>query len=459
MTLEVVILAAGQGTRMRSSRPKVLQRLAGRALLTHVIQAARALNPSRIHIVIGHQAEAVKRHFADDDDLTWVHQHEQLGTGHAVQQAMPGISDDATVLVLYGDVPLVRSETLRGCVDAAADGSIAVLTMRPADPTGLGRIIRDRSGKVTAIVEERDATAEQRAVGEVNSGILALPAAQARRLLDTLDTANAQREYLLTDIIHGAVSAGIPVSAVVADDAEELAGVNDRIQLAALERHYQHRLTAALMRDGVSFLDPARVDIRGELVAGMDCEIDVNVVFEGHVRLGDDVRIGASCVIKDASIDTGSIIAPHTVIDGASIGRGCAVGPFARLRPGTELGRDVRIGNFVEVKQASIGNGTKASHLAYLGDLETGADCNIGAGTIICNYDGVTKHRTRLGDGVFVGSNSTLVAPLEVAGGAYVAAGSTVTAGVGERELAVGRSRQRNISGWTPPAERENTEG
>jgi bifunctional UDP-N-acetylglucosamine pyrophosphorylase / glucosamine-1-phosphate N-acetyltransferase len=456
MSLEIIVLAAGQGTRMRSARPKVLQTLAGRPLLDHVLATARRLDPDRIHVVVGHGADKVRAAFAAAG-INWVYQTQQLGTGHAVGAALPSVADDAMVLVLYGDVPLVTEETLRGCIDRAGDG-VAIVTMRPPDPQGLGRIVRDDSGTVTAIVEEKDADPVQRAIAETNGGILAMPAKHARTLVSALNDDNVQREFLLTDVVGLAASSGIPVSAFETADAGEVAGINDRAQLAAMEREFQLRAAHALMRQGVSLYDPARIDIRGVVRAGIDCEIDVNVVLEGVVELGERVSIGAGVVIRNANIANDVRIEPNTVIDGATIGRSAVVGPFARLRPGTVLGADVRIGNFVETKAAQVDAGTKASHLAYLGDASLGAGCNIGAGTIICNYDGVDKHRTEIGDGVFVGSNSTLVAPIVIADGAFVAAGSTVTTDVAAGELAVGRARQRNISGWKPPAERGDSD-
>jgi bifunctional UDP-N-acetylglucosamine pyrophosphorylase / glucosamine-1-phosphate N-acetyltransferase len=457
MSLEIIVLAAGQGTRMRSARPKVLQTLAGRPMLAHVLDTARALGPARIHVVIGHGADAVRSAFADDGDLTWAHQPQQHGTGDAVRTALPAIADDAIVLVLYGDVPLVTAETLRGCLSGdGARAGLVLLTMRSADPQGLGRIIRDADGGVCAIVEEKDATPDQRAIDETNSGIIALEAGLLRQLIGRLTNDNAQSEFLLTDIVALAVGDGVPVSAVVCADAEEMSGVNDRKQLSRLERAWQRRATDALMAQGVTLYDPARVDVRGHVTAGMDCEVDIDVVFEGRVELGARVSIGSSVVIRDARIGDDVRIEPNTVIDGAEIGTGARVGPFARLRPGTVLGADVRIGNFVEAKAVHVGKGSKANHLAYLGDADLGSGCNIGAGTIICNYDGVQKHHSTIGNGVFVGSNSTLVSPIEIADGAFVAAGSTVTSHVGRGALAVGRARQRNIDGWTPPARRSD---
>ncbi len=454
MSLEIVVLAAGQGTRMRSKLPKVLHDLAGQPLLSHVLRSVRALAPQRIHVVIGHAATQVRAAFADARDLTWVEQSRQLGTGHAVAQALPAVSDDATVLVAFGDVPLVKSETLSSCIAAARSGSLAVVTADMADPTGLGRIIRGADGHMMAIVEERDATPDQRAIKEINSGILAAPAKMLRELLGQLGRNNQQGEFYLTDVIGLAVARGFEVDGRRVACADDVAGINDRSELARIERIFQRREAERLMAGGVTLRDPSRFDVRGALTAGIDCVIDVDVVFEGSVTLGEGVRIGSGCVVKDARIGDGAVIHAHTVIDGAVVSAGCELGPFARLRPGTELGAHVKIGNFVETKKTRLGPGTKSNHFAYLGDTTTGANCNIGAGTIMCNYDGLAKHETHLGSDVFIGSNSTLVAPIEVGDGGYVAAGSTVTTKVEAGELAVGRARQRNIGGWVPPAKR-----
>ena len=455
MALEVIVLAAGQGTRMRSSRPKVLHEIGGRPMLSHVLETARALAPARLHVVVGAGAEEIRACHVDAPDISWVEQAEQLGSGHAVLQAMPWVSDEATVLVLYADVPLVGAATLHACVAASAEcGGVALVTADAPTPDGLGRIVRDADGAVSAIVEDRDATDEQRAITEINTGILAAPATLLGTLLARVKNDNAQGEYYLTDVVGGAVAAGIPVAGLKAATPDEVLGVNDRIQLADVERRYQRRNAEATMRAGVTLRDPARFDLRGSLRAGEDCVIDVGVVLEGQVELGAEVRIGPHCVIRDSILADGVTVEPHTMIDGARIDRGASVGPFARLRPGTELGEDTRIGNFVETKKARLGAGTKASHLAYLGDAIVGERCNVGAGTITCNYDGVDKHETHIGDEVFVGTNATLVAPLEVEDGAYIGAGSTITTRVAAEHLAVGRARQRNIKGWKPPAKR-----
>lgn len=453
-TLEVVVLAAGQGKRMVSNHPKVLHPLAGRPLLRHVLDTVAVLQPSRVHVVVGHGAESVRAAVADD--VTWVMQAERLGTGHAVTQALPGIGDEALVLVVYGDVPLIGAKTLQACVDAAAGDALALVTAQLEDPAQLGRILRDADGGIRGIVEFRDADDGQRAIREINSGIMAAPRRTLAELLSRVSPDNAQGEYYLTDVVGLAVDQGIPVRGLTVADAEEVAGINDRAELAALERRYQRRLVGALMAAGVSVADPERVDVRGRVTAGRDCFIDVNVVLEGDVTLGDDVFLGPGAVVRDSTLADGVRVEAHTVVEGARVGAGCALGPFARIRPGTELAEDVKIGNFVETKKAVLGRGSKASHLAYLGDATVGADCNIGAGAVTCNYDGIDKHATVIGDNVFVGTNTTLVAPLEIGNGAFVAAGSTVTSKVKAGELAVGRGRQRNIQGWRRPDQRKD---
>ena len=455
--LEVVVLAAGQGTRMRSAHPKVLHGLAGRSLLEHVLTTVAALQPRQTHVVVGHQAIEVRTAIdaaMPEANLCWVEQNEQRGTGHAVQQALPAIGDDATVLVVYGDVPLVTLETLTGCVEVANRGHLGLVTAEFAEPAELGRIVRNAAGRIREIVEYADADADQRQIEEINSGILALNAAQMKTLLGDLQADNAQGEYYLTDLITLAVRSNVAVEGLSAQSPEEVAGVNDRLQLAQLERHYQAREAERLMRSGVTLADPARLDIRGVVVAGEDCFIDINVVLEGQVRLGRRVSIGPGAVIKDTEFGDDVRVEAHTVIEGATVAAGCRLGPFARIRPGTELAEGVKIGNFVETKKARLGRGTKASHLSYLGDATLGEGCNVGAGTVTCNYDGIDKHHTHIGDNVFVGTNSTLVAPLEIGADSFVAAGSTITSKVGPRELAVSRGRQRNIEGWKRPADR-----
>jgi bifunctional UDP-N-acetylglucosamine pyrophosphorylase/glucosamine-1-phosphate N-acetyltransferase len=439
---------------MHSQLPKVLHELAGRPLIQHVLAAATDLLPDRIHVVVGHCAADVRAALPEDERILCVEQAEQRGTGHAVLQALPGVDADARVLVLYGDVPLVQPTTLTATLEAARDG-LAIVTAQPADPTGLGRIVRDQTGSIIAVVEERDASDAQRAISEINSGILAAPAGLLAELLARLGDANDQNEVYLTDVVAAAVDRDVAVAGLAAASELEVCGVNDRRQLATLEREFQRRLADELLLGGTSLMDPARIDIRGSLRAGTDCVIDVNVVFEGEVALGDRVAIGPNCLIKDALIGDGCRIEANTVIDGAVLEPGCRVGPFARLREDTVLAAGVKIGNFVETKKTRLGAGSKSNHFAYLGDTTTGADCNIGAGTIMCNYDGINKHRTTLGEGVFIGSNATLVAPVEIGDGGYVAAGSTVTTQVPSGQLAIGRARQRNIEGWTPPARRK----
>ena len=452
MALEVIVLAAGAGTRMRSKHPKVLHELAGRPLLAHVLETAAALRPAAVHVVIGDGADQVRARFATSD-IRWVLQEPRRGTGHTVAQALPAVAADATVLVLLGDVPLVSATTLAACLQQARDG-IALISARLADPAGAGaRVLRD-GARVTGVVEERDATPLEAAVAEVNSGMLAAPRAVLAELLPAVTPNNAQGEYYLTDVVNLAAARGRPVRAVPAPTPEEVRGVNDRAQLARLERHWQHRQAEALMAEGVTLIDPARLDVRGTVRAGRDCVIDVGVVLEGDVTLGDGVAIGANCVVRDSILGDGVRVLPMCCVDGARVAAGARVGPFARLRPGTELGEQVHIGNFVETKKARLGAGAKANHLAYVGDASVGARANIGAGAVTCNYDGQAKHETVIGDDAFVGTNATLVAPLTIAADAYVGAGSTITTKVAAAELAIGRARQRNIRGWTPPAKR-----
>ncbi len=458
--LEIVVLAAGQGTRMRSAIPKVLHPIAGRPMLVAVLETLQQLSPKKIHVVVGHQGEEVRAAVESHEQLqnsllNWVVQEEQLGTGHAVAQALPGLGDDSLVLVTYGDVPLVSKETLLRCASLASTSALAIVTANFDEPGQLGRIARDGSEVITEIVEYADATPAQRQIREINSGIMALPASELKTMIAEVEPHNAQGEYYLTDLVALARSRQLAVDGVVSPEPDEVMGVNDRWELAKAERLAQLRLVRRLMDQGVSFADPHRVEIRGPVEAGQDCFVDINVVFEGTVRLGDMVSIGAGCVLKNAELGDGVRIEPHTVIDGLIAEANCILGPFARIRPGTELGEGVKIGNFVEAKKSKLGKGTKASHLTYLGDAELGEACNVGAGTVTCNYDGVDKHKTTIGDGVFVGTNSTLVAPIELGDNAYVAAGSTVTTKVGDEDLAVGRARQRNISGWKHPAKRK----
>ena len=449
MNLEIIILAAGQGTRMKSPLPKVLHPVAGVPMLQHVVNTARELHPTAIHVVVGHGAQAVQDALGQEQ-LNWVIQAEQLGTGHAVLQAMPAVAPDSTVLVLYGDVPLLSPQTLRALVEQAASGP-ALLTARMQDPTGYGRVLRDEHGNVTGVVEHKDASAEERRVDEINTGVMAAPAADLNHYLPAVGNANSQGEYYLPDVLAMAVADGKSVPAQVASTELEILGVNDRLQLCQVERELQLRRAEQLLRDGVAIADPARLDIRGTLTCGEGVSIDVNVVMEGDVVLGNDVFIGANCVLKNVRIDEGARIHAMSHLEEARVGAGANVGPYARLRPGTVLAERARVGNFVETKKARIGVGSKVNHLSYVGDCDMGAGVNVGAGTITCNYDGVNKHKTELGDGVFIGSNSTLVAPIRIAASGFVAAGSTLTKAVGSDELAVSRAKQRNIQGWQRP--------
>jgi bifunctional UDP-N-acetylglucosamine pyrophosphorylase / glucosamine-1-phosphate N-acetyltransferase len=453
MALHVVILAAGQGTRMKSALPKVLQPLAGRPLLAHVLGRALGLGAHATHVVYGHGGDAVPAAFPDAE-VHWVLQAEQLGTGHAVAQAMPGIPEDATVLVLYGDVPLIEVATLRPLVDAARTGRLALLGVELEDPAGYGRIIHDAVGRVVRIVEQKDASPAELLVTKVNTGILAAPAGRLRAWLGRLSNANAQGEYYLTDIVAMAVADDTPVEAMFAPTVAEVLGINDRAQLAGLEKALRERLAGELMSAGVTLIDPARIDVRGRLECGRDIVIDVNAVFEGVVELGDNVSIGPNAFIRDSRLGAGCVVHANTIIDGADIGPGCDLGPFARLRPGAELAEGVRIGNFVEIKKSRVGVGSKVNHLSYIGDAEIGTRVNVGAGTITCNYDGVNKHRTVIGDDAFIGSNTALVAPLAVGPGATVGAGSTLTKDAPAGELTVGRARQSTTHGWKRPVKK-----
>lgn len=449
MSLDIVILAAGQGTRMRSALPKVLHPVAGKPMLGHVIDTARQLAPRSIQVVIGHGADLVRERLAADD-LNFVVQEQQLGTGHAVAQARPHLSAER-VLILYGDVPLIEAATLQRLLEQVNDRQLGLLTVELADPTGYGRILRDENGEVRAIVEHKDASEAERAIREGNTGILAVPGHCLGDWLGRLSNSNAQGEYYLTDVIAMAVADGLRVAAVQAADEMEVLGANDRIQLAQLERHYQARAARRLMAQGVTLLDPARFDLRGEVTVGRDVLIDVNVILEGRVVIEDNVQIGPNCVIRDSVLRAGAIVKANSHLEGAEVGEGADCGPFARLRPGAVLGPKAHVGNFVELKNAVLGEGAKAGHLSYLGDAEIGARTNIGAGTITCNYDGANKHRTVMGEDVFIGSNSSLVAPLNLGAGATTGAGSTITQDVPAHTLAVGRGKQRNIEGWKRP--------
>jgi len=450
MPLSVVILAAGQGKRMNSDLPKVLQPLAGRPLLSHVLDTARQLGADATYVVYGHGGERVRDGFSDPA-VQWVLQAEQHGTGHALAQAMPQIDDAHHVLVLYGDVPLVQPDTLRPLIDACSERSIGVLSVVLDDPTGYGRIVRDGAGTVARIVEHKDANAKERALREVNTGLMCLPAQRLRGWLAALRNDNAQQEYYLTDVVVMAVKAGLKVDAVVASDAAELLGVNDRLQLAEVEAAYRRRRAGELMRAGATLVDPARFDARGPVRIGRDVYIDINVVLEGNVTLGDGVRIGPHVCIRDSSIGAATEIFANSVIDRAEVGRGCRIGPFARLRPEALLHDDVHVGNFVEVKKTEMKRGAKANHLTYLGDATVGEQANIGAGTVTCNYDGVNKSRTQIGDRAFIGSGTMLVAPVKVGDGATIGAGSTITHDAPADKLTLERSRQLTVDGWKRP--------
>jgi bifunctional UDP-N-acetylglucosamine pyrophosphorylase/glucosamine-1-phosphate N-acetyltransferase len=437
---------------MRSALPKVLHPVAGNSMLGHVIHSARQLEPQGIHVVIGHGAEQVRERLAADD-LNFVLQDKQLGTGHAVAQALPALSAD-TVLILYGDVPLIEVQTIERLLTQVNEHQLGLLTVTLQDPTGYGRIVRDSAGQVTAIVEQKDATEAQRAIKEGNTGILAVPAKRLAEWLGRLSNDNAQGEYYLTDVIAMAVADGLVVATEQPLDAMEVQGANDRRQLAELERHYQLREARRLMTQGVTLRDPARLDVRGEVTVGRDVLIDVNVILEGKVVLEEGAQIGPNCVIKDSTVGRNAVVKANSHLDGAILGEDSDVGPFARLRPGSVLSARAHVGNFVELKNAHLGEGAKAGHLTYLGDAQIGARSNIGAGTITCNYDGANKHRTVLGEDVFIGSNNALVAPVDIQAGATTAAGSTITHDVAAGELAVARARQRNIEGWARPVKK-----
>ncbi len=449
MPLDVVVLAAGPGKRMRSNLPKVLHPLAGRPLLAHVIDTARTLAPHKIFVVHGHGADKVRAAFPDSG-VDWVLQAEQLGTGHAVLQALPQVSPDADVLILYGDVPLVRPATLKRLLEGARVG-VAVLVAELADPSGYGRIVRDGAQRVARIVEQKDATASELAILEVNAGFFCLSARRLAPWLSKIDNDNAQKEYYLTDLVALAVADAVPVVAVKVDDQWEVAGVNSTQELAVLERVCQGREARRLLDAGVTLADPARIDVRGALECGRDVSIDVNCVFEGRVRLGDNVRVGPNCVLKNVSIGAGTEVLAFSHLDDAEIGEHCRVGPFARLRPGVNLAEGVHIGNFVEVKASRLGAGSKANHLSYIGDSEVGSRVNVGAGTITCNYDGAAKHRTVIEDDCFIGSDATLVAPVRIARGSYIGAGSTISKDTPPGQLTVARARQVSIPSWKPP--------
>lgn len=457
MRADIVILAAGQGSRMKSNLPKVLHPIAGKPMLEHVIlsalQTQQMIGKGEIHVVIGHGADKVKNALGHYH-LNWVEQTEQLGTGHAVQQVIPGCKDADVVLVLYGDVPLIHSSTLQSLLAASNGERLGLLTINLANPSGYGRIVRDDIGSVQAIVEDKDATPEQLAINEVNTGIMAIPGSKLSEWIMGLDNNNAQQEYYLTDVVSKAVSEETPVVHVQPQKATEVEGVNSRVQLTELERAFQQQLATTMMTSGVTIIDPARLDIRGDIKTGRDILLDVNVILEGDVEIADNVVIEAGCIIRNSRIGEGAVIKAHSILEDAEVSAHCEVGPFARLRPGTQMAENAKVGNFVEIKKASIGEGSKVNHLTYIGDAEIGTGVNVGAGTVTCNYDGVNKHKTVIENNAFIGTNSSLVAPVTVGKGATTAAGSVITRSLDEDQLGVARSRQRNIDGWQRPTKK-----
>ncbi len=453
MSLSIVILAAGQGTRMNSALPKVLQPLAGRPLLHYVVACSKAIGADSICVVYGHGAEEVRAAF-DGESLSWALQAEQLGTGHAVIQAMPMVPDGHRVLVLFGDVPLLRPATFERLLAACPETDVAILTVDMADPTGYGRIIRD-GDTVSRVVEHKDATEAERAITEINTGVLCAPAERLKGWLGRLSNDNSQGEYYLTDVIGMAVADGVAVHAVKAEEEDEVMGINDKQQLACAERALQKRRVEELMAQGVGFADPARVDIRGTLRCGRDVFIDVNAIFEGEVTLGDNVHIESNNVIRDCDIGAGTVVHPNCHMEASTLGPNCEIGPFARLRPGAELADTVKIGNFVEVKKSTIASGSKVNHLTYIGDTDIGKKVNVGAGTITCNYDGANKYRTIIGDGAFIGSGVELIAPVEIGPGATIGAGSTISKAAPANKLTLQRSRQVTVEGWQKPVKKK----
>ncbi len=450
MGLSIVILAAGQGTRMRSSKPKVLQPLAGRSLLDHVIDCAERLEAKQTHVVYGFGGDQVTEAL-QHRDVSWVLQAEQLGTGHAVAQAIPEVDDADAVLVLYGDVPLVQPETLSPLVEGAQSGSLVILSAELDNPHGYGRIVRNNRGVVQEIVEQKDASPEQQAINEINTGLLAAPAKHLRRWLSELSNENAQGEYYLTDIAAMAVADNVPLEAIVAKNVAETQGINDKIQLAEAEAAHRVFQARKLMTQGATLIDPNRIDVRGEVTLGQDVSIDIDVILEGNVELGDGVQVGPYCHLKDVVVGEGTKIESHSVLDTAKVGQRCSIGPFARIRPGTQLAEEAKVGNFVETKKANIGKGSKVNHLTYIGDSDIGTNVNVGAGTITCNYDGANKHQTVIGDNAFIGSGTQLVAPVTVGAGANIGAGSVITKDAPANQLTVGRGRQVTIEGWSRP--------
>lgn len=451
--LSVVILAAGKGTRMYSDLPKVLHPIAGKPMVKHVIDTVKHLNARQINLIYGHGADLLKERLADEP-VNWVFQAEQLGTGHAMQQAAPFFADDENIMMLYGDTPLIQQSTLERLIAQKPENGIALLTVKLDNPTGYGRIIRE-NGSVVAIVEQKDASAEQLKIQEINTGVMVASGASFKKWLGNLNNNNAQGEYYITDVIAMANEDGFQVQAVQADEFMEVEGVNNRLQLAALERFYQKKQTEKLLLAGVTLIDPSRFDVRGTVEHGKDVSIDVNVILEGNVKLGNNVKIGAGCVLKNVTVGDNVEIKPYSVLEDAVIGEKSAIGPFSRLRPGTQLAEGAHVGNFVEIKNAQVGKGSKVNHLTYVGDAEVGSNVNIGAGVITCNYDGANKFKTIIGDDVFVGSDSQLVAPVEIANGATIGAGSTITKNVAEGELVITRVAQKHIQGWQRPTKKK----
>lgn len=452
MAFSVVVLAAGKGTRMKSSLPKVLHKVAGEPMVQRIINTVESLNAQRIHLVYGHGGDKLKATLGGEH-LNWCLQQEQLGTGHAVQQAAPHISDDEDVMILVGDAPLIRKETLAGLIAVKKECDLALLTVELDDPTGMGRIVRD-NGNITAIVEHKDASEQQRSIREINTGMMMMSGADLKRWLNELGNDNAQGEYYLTDVIAMAAKEGKRISAAHPQEVVEVEGVNNRVQLARLERAFQLRQANALMMQGVSLADPQRFDLRGQLTTGEDVQLDVNVIIEGNVILGNNVKVGANCILRNCEIADNAVIEPNSIVDEAIVGESCSVGPYGRLRPGAVMHAKAKVGNFVEMKKAVLGEGAKANHFTYLGDAEVGANANIGAGTITCNYDGVNKSKTRIGKNAFVGSNTSLVAPVTVGDNATVGAGSVITTDVDDSALAVARGKQRNIANWPRPTKK-----
>ena len=454
MNLSIIILAAGQGSRMRSDLPKVLHPLGGRPLLAHVLDTARSLDHATLHVVIGHGAERVQEHFPDAG-VNWVLQEQQLGTGHAVAQVMPAIPDGDTVLIMYGDVPLISRETLEPLCSVASQGFVGVLTAEPDDPGGYGRILHHADGSISGIVEEKDASAAQREIREINTGFIAAPATKLRHWVASLDNNNAQGEFYLTDVVARAVTDGVSVRGICTESLQEVLGINDRVQLAGQERAYQRRQAAACLEAGVTLIDPERFDLRGSLEAGQDVLIDINCVLQGRVVLGDGVQLGPNVVIRDTTVGDHVTVLANSVIEDAVIGNHARIGPFARIRPETRLADSTHVGNFVEIKKSDVGEGSKINHLSYVGDSTVGSRVNIGAGTITCNYDGANKHRTVIGDDVFIGSDTQLIAPVQINDGATIGAGSTITRDAPAGELTLSRVPQKTHEGWQRPVKKK----